>query len=176
MQGSENHRRVDPIDLWPPLKHIVIHQAVVESCTAQRPLILNRTSLVDSKLCDNKDLENRTQAGAHPEMWATCRSLRATRRPCLAAVANRPLISHTAAQRGIISLSPHVRCVWVGWVCDVCGVEWVCDCVWYVVCGVCMFMWAVLCGVLGEDYVQCVRWKSWSGKGVCMLASGFSRD
>lgn len=64
--------------------------------------------------------------------------------------------------------------------CDVCGVEWVCDCVCSVVCSVwCVYVYVsgIVCGVLGEDYVQCVRWKSAGrqGKGSVCLASGFSR-
>ena len=118
MQGSENHRRrVDPIDLWPPLKHSVTHTRLWWRVLQHKdPLILNRNSVVDSELCDNKDLENRAQAGAYPEMWAAYRSLRATQLPCLAAIASRPPIAHTAAQRGSISLSPSICevCVRVG--------------------------------------------------------------
>ena len=118
MQGSENHRRrVDPIDLWPPLKHSVTHTRLWWRVVQHKdPLILNRNSVVDSELCDNKDLENRAQAGAYPEMWAAYRSLRATQLPYLAAIASRPPIAHTAAQRGSISLSPSICevCVRVG--------------------------------------------------------------
>lgn len=57
--------------------------------------------------------------------------------------------------------------------CDVCGVEWVHDCVCSVVCSVwcvCVFVSGIVCGVLGEDCVQCVRWKSAGRKGGGLYA------